>query len=166
MKKSIWLLCLLALGAAKATAQEQDDTDNGKVSVTGSIQSDILIPQEDLKIGSPKYKDKVLTNSFLDLNLISKNVDAGARFEFLRFPLPGFEKDYKGYGVPYFYLKGKFEKLEITLGSYYEQFGSGFILRTYEERSLGIDNSLLGARVVYKPYKGIVMKAITGEQRR
>lgn len=166
MKKSIWLLCLLALGAVKATAQEQDDTDNGKVSVTGSIQSDILIPQEDLKIGSPKYNDKVLTNSFLDLNLISKNVDAGARFEFLRFPLPGFEKDYKGYGVPYFYLKGKFEKLEITLGNYYEQFGSGFILRTYEERSLGIDNSLLGARVVYKPYKGIVMKAITGEQRR
>lgn len=56
MKKGIWLLCLLALGAVKATTQKQDDTDNGKVSVTGSIQSDILIPQEDLKIGSPSTK--------------------------------------------------------------------------------------------------------------
>ena len=166
MKKNICLLCLLALGAVNANAQGQDDNNDNKVSVTGSIQSDILVPQEDLKIGSPKYKDKVLTNTFLDLNLISKNVDAGARFEFLKYPLPGFEPDYKGYGVPYFYLKGKFEKLEITLGNYYEQFGSGFILRTYEERSLGIDNSLLGARVVYKPYKGIVLKAVTGEQRR
>ena len=166
MKKYICLLCLLALGAVNVNAQGQDDNNDNKVSVTGSIQSDILVPQEDLKIGSPKYKDKVLTNTFLDLNLISKNVDAGARFEFLKHPLPGFEPDYKGYGVPYFYLKGKFEKLEITLGNYYEQFGSGFILRTYEERSLGIDNSLLGARVVYKPYKGIVLKAVTGEQRR
>ena len=166
MKNSIWLLCLLAFGAVNANAQEEDNTNDNKVSVTGSIQSDVLVPQEDLKIGSPKYKEKVLTNTFLDLNLISKNVDAGARFEFLRFPLPGFEQDYRGYGVPYFYLKGKFEKLEVTLGTYYEQFGSGFILRTYEERSLGIDNSLLGARVVYKPYKGIVMKGITGEQRR
>lgn len=166
MKKYICLLCLLALGAVNVNAQGQDDNNDNKISVTGSIQSDILVPQEDLKIGSPKYKDKVLTNTFLDLNLISKNVDAGARFEFLKHPLPGFEPDYKGYGVPYFYLKGKFEKLEITLGNYYEQFGSGFILRTYEERSLGIDNSLLGARIVYKPYKGIVLKAVTGEQRR
>ncbi|WP_154669331.1 invasion associated locus B family protein [Prevotella ihumii] len=38
MKKGIWLLCLLALGAVKATAQGQDDTDNGKVSVTGRPQ--------------------------------------------------------------------------------------------------------------------------------
>ena len=130
MKKYICLLCLLALGAVNVNAQGQDDNNDNKVSVTGSIQSDILVPQEDLKIGSPKYKDKVLTNTFLDLNLISKNVDAGARFEFLKHPLPGFEPDYKGYGVPYFYLKGKFEKLEITLGNYYEQFGSGFILGT------------------------------------
>lgn len=164
MKNYSWLVGLLA--AAATTAQAQTTTDDNKVSVTGSIQSDVLIPQEDLKIGSPKYDEWALTNSFLDLNLISKNVDAGARFEFLKHPLPGFEKDYKGYGVPYFYLKGKFEKLEVTLGNYYEQFGSGFVLRTYEERSLGIDNSLLGARVVYKPYKGIVLKAVTGEQRR
>ncbi|WP_077196894.1 DUF6029 family protein [Prevotella ihumii] len=164
MKNYSWLVGLLA--AAATTAQAQTTTDDNKVSVTGSIQSDVLIPQEDLKIGSPKYDEWALTNSFLDLNLISKNVDAGARFEFLKHPLPGFEKDYKGYGVPYFYLKGKFEKLEVTLGNYYEQFGSGFVLRTYEERSLGIDNSLLGARIVYKPYKGIVLKAVTGEQRR
>ncbi|WP_028896647.1 DUF6029 family protein [Prevotella sp. HUN102] len=166
MKKYSWLVGLLAVVATSAKAQEQTTTDDNKVTVTGSIQSDVLVPQEDKKIGSPDYDEWALTNSFLDLNLISKNVDAGARFEFLKHPLPGFENDYKGYGVPYFYLKGKFEKLEVTLGNYYEQFGSGFVLRTYEERSLGIDNSLFGARVVYKPYKGIVLKAVTGEQRR
>ena len=49
--------------------------------------------------------------------------------------------------MPYAYLKGRYKEAELTLGSFYEQFGSGFILRAYEERSLGIDNSLQGARL-------------------
>ena len=40
------------------------------------------------------------------------------------------------------------------------------MLRTYEERSLGIDNALRGARVVYQPVNGINIKALTGKQRR
>ena len=102
----------------------------------------------------------------MDVNATSNYVDAGLRLEYLKHPLPGYENDFKGWGIPNFYLKGRYKNAELTLGTYYEQFGSGFILRTYEERSLGIDNSLLGARVVYKPYKGIVLKAVTGEQRR
>ena len=129
----------------------QEETDNNKVTLSGSIQSDVLIPQEDTKIGSPKYEDWALTNTYADLNLMSKNIDAGLRFEFLKHPLPGFENDFKGWGVPYFYIKGKFEKLEITAGNFYDQFGSGFILRNYEDGSRGIDNPLLGVRFGYKP---------------
>ena len=54
----------------------------------------------------------------------------------------------------------------FTLGSFYEQFGSGFILRSYEERSLGIDNSLQGARLNYLPCAGVAVKLLTGRQRR
>ena len=32
----------------------------------------------------------------------------------------------------------------ITAGTIYEQFGSGILLRTWEDRQLGINNSLLG----------------------
>ena len=53
----------------------------------------------------------------------------------------------------------------IDLGTLYEQFGSGFILRTYEERSLGIDNSILGGRVTLKMLPGVTIKALTGVQR-
>ena len=146
-------------------------TDGAKKSgypihVSGSIQSDILIPQEDKDIGAEKYDEWALTNTYALVNAQSEYVDAGARFEFLEHPLPGFEKDIKGWGVPYFYVKGKYKCAELTLGDYYEQFGSGFILRAYEERSLGIDNHLLGGKVVYRPYKGIQLKALTGKQRR
>jgi hypothetical protein len=95
----------------------------------------------------------------------SKHVDAGARLEYLEHPQPGFENDFKGWGIPNLWVKGKLGNNELTLGTFYEQFGSGFILRTYEERSLGIDNSLLGARLQAKPLKGVVLKVLSGKQR-
>ena len=137
-----------------------------QVTLSGSIQSDVLIPQDDEKIGTEHYDDKVLTNTYVDLKLGSKYVDAGGRFEFLQYPLPGYEIDLKGWGVPHFYIKGHYKNVELTVGDYYEQFGSGFILRTYEERSLGIDNALRGARLSYKPVEGVAIKALTGKQRR
>ena len=137
-----------------------------QVTVSGSVHSDILFPQDDEKIGTEHYDDKVLTNTYLDLKLGSKNVEAGARFEFLKYPMPGYEPDFKGWGVPHVYVKGHIDNLDITVGDYYEQFGSGFILRTYEERSLGIDNALRGVRLNFRPVDGVTVKALSGKQRR
>ncbi|MBQ7471374.1 MAG: hypothetical protein IJS97_02990 [Prevotella sp.] len=153
------LVCC-ALSATTASAQE-----NNKVTFSGSIQSDMMLPQTDNKIGAEKKED-FLTNTYIDLRAQHKYFEAGARLEYMEHPLPGFENDFKGWGVPHFYVKGKLEKAELTLGTFYEQFGSGFILRTYEERSLGIDNSLLGGRLVVKPAKGVTLKALGGKQRR
>ena len=161
MKKYLPLLAAAVLTALPAAAQEED----GGVSLKGSIQSDVLIPQEDQKIGTGTYKDWGLTNTYVDLQLLNKYVSAGALFEYLDHPLPGFEKDFQGWGVPHIYVTGRLKHAELTLGDYYEQFGSGFILRTYEERSLGIDNSLRGARLTLKPVKGVTLKALAGQQR-
>ena len=165
MKAGIRLFAFLCLLSVRICADAQDDGGNG-IIVTGSIQSDILIPQEDEKIGTEKYSEWGLTNTYAEVGLMSKYVDAGMRLEYLEHPLPGFEKDFKGWGVANLYAKLHVEDFEVTLGSFYEQFGSGFILRTYEERSLGIDNSLLGARVAAKPFAGVTVKALTGLQRR
>lgn len=137
-----------------------------KVTLSGSLQSDILFPEYDESIGTEDYSEWGLTNTYLDLNLMSKYVSAGARFEYLEHPLPGFEKDFAGWGVPYFYAMGKYKNVELTVGDFYDQFGSGLIFRTYEERSLGIDNSLRGGRLKFQPYKGINIKALGGKQRR
>ncbi|WP_288152283.1 DUF6029 family protein [uncultured Prevotella sp.] len=141
----------------------QNDSTNNRVTLSGSIQSDMLVPTGKQADGS---HEDFRTNTYVDLALQSKYVDAGARFEYLEHPLPGFEKDFKGWGVPFFYVKGKLNKAELTLGNFYDQFGSGFIFRTYEERSLGIDNSILGARLVVNPFSGVRLKALSGKQRR
>lgn len=155
------ILVLVAFLPFLANAQEGQKG----IALKGSIQSNILIPQEDKTIGAPHYSDWALTNIYAELHLQSRDVDAGARLEYLEHPLPGYENDFAGWGVPYFYLKGKLKFAEFTVGDYYEQFGSGFILRTYEERSLGIDNSLRGGRLTLKPLAGVRLKALTGRQR-
>lgn len=142
-----------------AVAQSQQT-----MSLTGSIQSDILLPENDERTGAVKTED-ILTNTYADLMFQSSYVDAGIRMEYLEHPLPGFESDFKGWGVPHFWVKGKKGCAELTVGTFYEQFGSGLILRTYEERSLGIDNSLLGGRLVLKPSKVFTMKVLSGKQR-
>ena len=140
-------------------------TSVAQVTLNGSIQSDMLLPREDTEIGAEKTED-FQTNTYVDLLMQSKYVDAGARLEYLEHPLPGYENDFKGWGVPNFWVKGRLGCAELTAGTFYEQFGSGLILRTYEERSLGIDNSLLGGRLVVKPTKGVTLKALGGKQRR
>ena len=139
-------------------------TVSAQVTLSGSVQSDMLVPQSDEKIGAEKTCD-FLTNTYVDLMLQHQDFEAGARMEYLEHPLPGFENDFKGWGLPHYYIKGRLKWAELTVGTFYEQFGSGFILRTYEERSLGIDNSLRGGRLVLKPVEGLTVKALGGHQR-
>lgn len=150
-----------ALGAAALTI----GGENG-VAFHGSIQSDFLFPQEDEAINTGKYDHKLLFNTYADLNMISKYVDAGIRYEFMKWPLPGFEPDFKGQGLANIYAKFRYRGFELTAGDFYEQFGSGFILRTYEERSLGIDNSLRGGRLKVTAIPGVRLTALGGIQRR
>ncbi len=165
MNKISKLFCL-TLSVAMAVPSFAQEKSGNKVTVSGSVMSDILIPQNDSKIGTEETNDWALTNTYADVNLMSDYVEAGARFEFTKHPLPGFESSFKGWGVPYIYVKGKYKWAELTVGNFYDQFGSGFIFRTYEERSLGIDNSILGGRLVLKPVKGVTVKALSGKQRR
>lgn len=162
MKTYILIGLLAGIGNVSLCAQEQSD----KLRLSGSIQSDILLPEKDDKTGAETPDGRFLTNTYLDLKATSRYVEAGARLEYLKHPLPGYENDFKGWGIPYAYLKGRYKNAELTLGSFYEQFGSGFILRSYEERSLGIDNSLQGVRLSYRPGAGVAIKALTGRQRR
>lgn len=154
------LAAALALPAA-LYAQE----DGSQWRVTGAIQSDILFPEKDDVIGATK-DNWSLTNTYIEASLLNKYFEAGVRAEYMHYPLPGFEPDFEGSGFPFFYAKGKYKGIELTAGSFYEQFGTGLILRTYEERALGIDNSLLGGRLAINTIPGVRIKALAGKQRR
>lgn len=160
MKHRIALVTAVALTVAGTSHA----VDLGEASITGNIQSDMLVPQQDDAIGT-ENTGAFNTNTYLTLNAFSKYISAGLRVEFLEYPLPGFEQDFKGWGLPHFYATGNIAKTEITGGTFYEQFGSGFILYGYEERSLGVDNSILGGRVVTSIIPGARIKVLGGVQR-
>ena len=91
----------MSLLSLTASAQNND-----RLTLSGSIQTDMLIPQNDSVIGAEKDGD-FLTNTYVDLKLQHRYFEAGARLEYLEHPLPGFESDFKGWGVPHFYVKGR-----------------------------------------------------------
>lgn len=162
-------LLVFAIGMVPlaVTAQEK-----GKISgwfkdsrFSGELQTEMqyCLPNSDGDL--TEYTERFLSNSYLDLRYTSKMLDIGMRAEAFENPLPGFEKDYKGVGVPYFYLTLNLKSLQITGGDFYEQFGSGLVLRSYYERSLGLDNALRGGRIFVQPTRWMELKALAGKQR-
>ncbi|MFI3297104.1 MAG: DUF6029 family protein [bacterium] len=163
MQKRVLLACVMAivlLSPLNLLAQ-----DDNKVTLRGSLQTEMMIPQVDSVIGATDYAGDFLSNTYINLQLTSKYITAGARMEIMDTPLPGFEDAFAGSGLTNVFVTGKYKWFEITVGDIYDQFGSGLIFRSYEDRPLGIDNSLRGARLVLEPYKGIRLKGLAGMQR-
>lgn len=137
-----------------------------QVRATGSIQTEFLIPYNFKGEKTGEYEKDVLNNTYFDLTVTAPHVSIGARFQWTKWPLPGYDKDFGGWGVPYIWGTVNFKRWQATVGDFYEQFGSGLILRTYQERSLGVDNAIRGGRVKFQPTDGLHFTALAGKQRR
>ena len=64
-----------------------------------------------------------------------------------------------------YFLNYKNETIDVTGGYFYEQFASGLIFRGWEDRQLGINNSLRGIRVNFTPTEYLDITGIYGQQR-
>jgi len=137
--------------------------DQGQV--TGNFQADLQYGQEDTAIGAERPPEHSLLNTYSNINYSKGNFTAGVRFEAYLNTLKGYDSKYNGVGIPYRYATYSTDEIEFTVGNFYEQFGNGLILRTYEEKMLGYDNSLDGARARLKFIPGITITGIIGKQR-
>ena len=80
------------------------------------------------------------------------------RYESYLNALADYDPEFKGNGIPYRYATYSIDGLEVTVGNYYEQLGSGLIFRSYEEKGLGIDNAMDGVRLKYSPLTRELLK--------
>jgi len=133
--------------------------------VHGNFQVNTQYYEPDSAIGAAPVPEKMLLNGFANITYTKGKFTAGIRYESYLNALQGYPAGFKGTGIPYRYASYKLDEMEVTVGSFYEQFGSGLTLRTYEERNLGLDNALDGIRVKYEPIKGIYLKGLAGKQR-
>ncbi len=150
------------------------------VYVSGSIQHDGLFPTTDAAAmrTTPREnwaKTDHLSNTYVDLSVHYvndsnkvgfKSLRASTRGELTKWSLPGYEKDFGGYGMSHLSLAAAFNWGEITVGDVYGQFGSGLVLSIYEDRALGVDGALRGAKIDINPYQGIRLTMVGGKQRR
>ena len=161
--KQFFFFCIVLCSLRLIGQNNSEPIDFGTFS--GNIQAISQYYQEDTLINAA-LPDQILGfNGFTNLNYNRGNFSAGVRFESYLNRLEGYPVTFTGTGLGYRYANWKNEDLDVTIGSFYEQYGSGMILRAYEERQLGIDNALDGIKVKYSPFKGIYLKGLIGKQR-
>ena len=151
---------------------------NDTVYVVGGIQHEGLFPTDMSEVPQQPEWAKIthLSNTYLDLGVrwdhaqASKTgfrgLEAITRAELTQWPMLGYDAKFGGYGLSHLHVAAAFDWGKITVGDVYGQFGSGMVLRLYEDRALGVDNALRGGKIEITPYKGIYLTALGGKQRR
>jgi hypothetical protein len=160
MIQKIFLVLLLCISYDTFS---QDFTNGG--TFTGNIESTFQYLNNDTIIDATQPAQKGLINSYMNVFYTNKNFKAGMRLESYLPRIQGYPNRFDGTGIGMRYIGYSNGFVDVTLGSFYEQFGAGLSLRAYEDRALGYDNLLDGARLIVKPHSGITLKGVYGYQR-
>lgn len=164
MEKQIYrLLPIIFLFLLASNARSQESGKWGEIH--GNIQFDAQYYNPDSAIGAPPVPEKLLMNGFTNLIYTKGKFQVGLRYENYLNVLQGFDSRYQGQGITYRYATFDADFLTITVGNFYEQFGSGMIFRSFEERGLGLDNAMDGVRVKAHVLGGVYATALIGRQR-
>ena len=137
-------------------------------NLTSSYESYSAYYLDDSKIGDFSFEDRFRSNNYLNLKY---NIGYNWNFElqiesYLPTALLNYSPNFKDTGISTFKIEYNKKDLNISLGNFYEQFGSGMILRSWEDRSLGINNSIRGLNVKYRINDKINFTTLIGNQKK
>lgn len=150
-------LALAALVAGTAAAQEPQ-----KGYLAGSFETNTIYYRDDAKTEATAPDDHFGSNNFLKLDYYRGKLAVGVQMEAYLPVLQSFPTELTGTKLTNYYVTWQDDAFSVTAGTFYDQFGSGLLFRSWEDRMLGMNNALMGARFVYN-YKNIVaFKAIWG----
>jgi hypothetical protein len=165
--KKIYFVAL-ALASLSAYAQQSGElTEKGQFS--GNFQMNTQFYLRDDKIGASTtqyLREKSSTEAWLFMNYKLKGFNFTVRYDlFNNSPLFNPFQAYTNQGLGYWEITKEIDKFSITGGYFYDQFGTGLIFRAYEDRNIGIDFAVQGARIVYTPTENLRLKVFTGRQK-
>jgi len=155
------LVCALAISPI---AYGQIDVAGGTFS--GGIESTSQWYQTDEDLGFDQPDDPFRSNNYIRLDYNYGKFSAGLQYEaYLPSALLGYSDRFNDNKIATYYVNYKGEQLDITAGNFYDQFGSGMVLRSWEDRQIGINNSIRGVRVAYTPNDFTTIKGLIGKNR-
>ena len=114
MKKTLLLLTFFTL-AIGGFVFSQELNSNGNIHGNFSFEGQYYIT--DSAINAYEVKEKILSNSFLNLIYTNGNFTSGIRYEAYLGPMKGYDDAYAGNGLPYrfaTYKKSKTAKFRLT----------------------------------------------------
>ena len=173
MKK--FLLLLGVIGATiLATESASAQVQVGEGQISGAIESNNIYYGPDKKLeGLGLMQRPELpfgSHDFIKVDYSLGRFSAGIQLDGYLPAMDGYDistyqqRDTKLTGFLTKYVQWEDTNYGIRLGDIYDQFGNGLVFRTYEDRALGFNNSLAGARVYYGN-RFVSVKAIAGMPR-
>ena len=140
----------LAVLVLPSPAARADSDDKG--SLSASFETNTTYYFNDEGTGATAPDGRFGSNNYLKLDYAKGGFTAGVQLEGYLPAVSGYfsgtlaAENFLSYDI---YAGFAANGWDIRVGSLYEQFGSGLLFRTYEDRELGINNALQGVRVAY-----------------
>ena len=136
--------------------------------LTASFDSYSSYYLDDSKTGDFNFENRFRSNNYLNLK---SNINYYWSFElqiesYLPKALLNFSPNFKETGISAFNIRYNKDNLNLALGNFYEQFGSGMILRSWEDKDLGINNSIRGLNAKYTINNNINLSTLFGNQKK
>ena len=164
MKKTISAILFLALISVLASGQSKDW---GRVSASLESTHHMYVADQPNGFDPSNLmqlnEDGIYaTNNYLKVDIYKGRLSAGTQLE-------GYFPSTVGYPFPTnklslsnLYVSWRDDSYSVTAGTFYEQLGSGLLFRSWEDRALGLNNAMLGARATYNWGDKITARAFWG----
>ena len=126
------------------------------------------LDDEKIKIDEKEAEDRFRSNTYIKVDYFKNKWEFGTQVEsYYPKAIINYNPDLQDVNIGTIYAR--YNDIEngvnITLGHFYEQFGSGLILRSWEDRALGINNALFGMNAKLRLTKNLDLTALGGKQR-
>jgi len=141
----------------------------GQGQLSGDLMLNSNFYDHDSSIGATTTQylhEMSSTESWLYLNYQISGFSFSARYDlFNNSPLLDPQEAYTRQGIGLYSISKTIDKLTITAGTFYDQFGSGITFRAYEDRLIGLDYAIRGIHLKYNFSDNFFIKGFTGQQK-
>lgn len=164
MKKTISILLVFSLIPVLASGQSKDW---GRVSASLESTHHVYVedaangflPSNLLQLGEGGI---YATNNYLKIDYFKGRLSAGTQLEGYFPSTVGYPFPENKLSISNLYVSWRDDSYSVTAGTFYEQLGSGLLFRSWEDRALGLNNAMLGARATYNWGDKISARAFWG----
>ena len=165
MKILLYIAGLLTFSLS-LSAQEKDW---GRVSASIESQNHVYVddaannfyPSDQIYLDGSRYA----TNNYVKVDYYKGRLSSGLQLEGYFPTTIGYPMAQNKLSLSNLYVSWTDDDYSVTAGTFYEQLGSGLLFRSWEDRALGLNSALAGARGTYTYGDMLSVRAFAGVPR-